>query len=250
VRDSTGIVTAKLLAEKANPQADVIWGLAATSLALLDKEGMLTPYAPQGLSAIDAKYRSAANPPAWVGMDVCLGHLLQHRGSAKAGPAQADFLGRPDQAGLCRQDRHAQSGFFRHRLPGCLGLAADDGRRKGWAYMDALHKNIGQYTHSGSKPCKQAATGEFPIGIAFEYRAVKTKKEGAPIDVILPAEGLGWDIEATAIVKGSKHLEAAKLADFSASKEPWPCMKRTSPWSPSPAWPSRTSCCRPTTRSA
>jgi iron(III) transport system substrate-binding protein len=31
VRDSTGIVTAKVLAEKANPQADVIWGLAASS---------------------------------------------------------------------------------------------------------------------------------------------------------------------------------------------------------------------------
>ena len=31
VRDSTGIITAKLLAEKDNPQADVIWGLAATS---------------------------------------------------------------------------------------------------------------------------------------------------------------------------------------------------------------------------
>ena len=35
VRDSTGIVTAKLLAEKDNPQADVVWGLAATSLMLL-----------------------------------------------------------------------------------------------------------------------------------------------------------------------------------------------------------------------
>ena len=35
VRDSTGIVTAKLLAEKDNPQADVIWGLAATSLLLM-----------------------------------------------------------------------------------------------------------------------------------------------------------------------------------------------------------------------
>src|SRR4249920_2878001 len=44
VRDSTGIVTAKLLAEKANPQADVVWGLAATSLKLLDKEQMLMPY--------------------------------------------------------------------------------------------------------------------------------------------------------------------------------------------------------------
>ena len=39
VRDSTGIVTAKLLAEKNNPQADVIWGLAATSLLLMKSEG-------------------------------------------------------------------------------------------------------------------------------------------------------------------------------------------------------------------
>jgi len=30
VRDSTGIITAKLLAEKARPQADAVWGLAAT----------------------------------------------------------------------------------------------------------------------------------------------------------------------------------------------------------------------------
>ena len=32
VRDSTGIITTKLLAEKANPQADVVWGLAVTSI--------------------------------------------------------------------------------------------------------------------------------------------------------------------------------------------------------------------------
>ena len=37
VRDSTGIVTAKLLAEKNNPRADVIWGLAATSLMLMSE---------------------------------------------------------------------------------------------------------------------------------------------------------------------------------------------------------------------
>ena len=38
VRDSTGIITAKLLAEKNNPQADVVWGLAGTSLLLLKSE--------------------------------------------------------------------------------------------------------------------------------------------------------------------------------------------------------------------
>src|SRR5213595_2001279 len=32
VRDSTGVITAKLLAEKANPQADVVMGVAASSL--------------------------------------------------------------------------------------------------------------------------------------------------------------------------------------------------------------------------
>ena len=50
VRDSTGIVTAKLLAEKNNPRADVIWGLAATSLMLLKSEGMLQAYSPKGLN--------------------------------------------------------------------------------------------------------------------------------------------------------------------------------------------------------
>ncbi len=47
VRDSTGVITARLLAEKNNPRADVVWGLAATSLMLLQDEGMLLPYSPK-----------------------------------------------------------------------------------------------------------------------------------------------------------------------------------------------------------
>ncbi|MEC8188507.1 MAG: extracellular solute-binding protein, partial [SAR324 cluster bacterium] len=62
VRDSTGIVTAKLLAEKNNPRADVIWGLAATSLMLLKSEGMLQAYSPKGIDKLDPKFRDAANP--------------------------------------------------------------------------------------------------------------------------------------------------------------------------------------------
>ncbi len=58
VRDSTGIVTAKLLAEKNNPQADVVWGLAGTSLLLLKAEGMLEPYAPT-VSATVSRRRQA-----------------------------------------------------------------------------------------------------------------------------------------------------------------------------------------------
>lgn len=48
---------------------------------------------------------------------------------------------------------------------------------------------------------------------------MKLKADGAPIEPVFPKEGLGWEIEGTAIVKGTKKMEAArKLADFSASR--------------------------------
>ncbi|MCZ8255866.1 MAG: extracellular solute-binding protein, partial [Polaromonas sp.] len=70
VRDSTGVITAKLLAEKSNPQADAVMGVAASSLALLDKQGMLEPYAPINLDGIMSQYRDKKKVPAWFGMDV------------------------------------------------------------------------------------------------------------------------------------------------------------------------------------
>ncbi|RMD60973.1 MAG: putative 2-aminoethylphosphonate ABC transporter substrate-binding protein, partial [Alphaproteobacteria bacterium] len=83
-----------------------------------------------------------------------------------------------------------------------------------------LHENISHYTHSGSKPCKQAAAGEIPIGISFAFRGAKSKAKGAPIEIIIPSEGVGWDMEATAIVRGTDNLEAAKrLVDWSITEK-------------------------------
>ena len=86
--------------------------------------------------------------------------------------------------------------------------------------MDALHENIARYTHSGSKPCKLAGAGEIPIGISFAFRGAKEKANGAPIEVIVPSEGIGWDMEATAIIAGTSKLDAAKtLVDWTISKK-------------------------------
>lgn len=68
-RDSTGIVTAKILAEQGQQRGDAIWGLAVTSMLLLEKKGLLEPYAPKNLAAIKPSFRDPANPPAWVGME-------------------------------------------------------------------------------------------------------------------------------------------------------------------------------------
>ena len=64
-RDSAGIQTAKLLAEKNNPQADVVMGLAATSLMLLKAEGMSHPYAPAGVE--NSIRDSSTNPTRPIG---------------------------------------------------------------------------------------------------------------------------------------------------------------------------------------
>jgi iron(III) transport system substrate-binding protein len=94
------------------------------------------------------------------------------------------------------------------------------GEDAGWKYMDALHQNIAQYIHSGSAPCVQAAKGERLIGIGLDMRGASEKTKGAPIDLIVPKEGLGWEMEATGIVKGTKNLAAAKkLADWAASEK-------------------------------
>lgn len=221
VRDSTGIVTAKLLAEKAAPQADVVMGLAASSLLVLEKEGMLQAYAPKGVEKLSKQYVDTANPPAWVGMDVwgatvCFNTVEAAKLGLKKPETWKDLL-KAEYKGKIVMPNPASSGTGYFDVSAWLTLW---GEKDGWAFMDKLHDNIAQYTHSGSKPCKQAAAGEFPIGISFEYRAAKLKSEGAPIDLVFPKEGLGWDLEATGIVKGTKNLDAAKkLADWSASKQ-------------------------------
>ncbi len=225
VRDSTGVITAKLLAEKGNPQADAVMGVAASSLALLDKNGMLVPYAPLNLDAIMSQYRDKKNPPAWFGMDVwgatvCFNTVeAQKRNIPK--PETWKDLTKPVYKGQVVMPNPASSGTGFFDVSAWLTLWGDDnGKGGGWKYMDALHENIAQYTHSGSKPCNMAASGEFVVGISFEYRANANKAKGAPIDLVFPKEGLGWDLEAFAIHKGTKKLDAAKkLADWASSKD-------------------------------
>lgn len=225
VRDSTGVITAKLLAEKGNPQADAVMGVAASSLALLDKQGMLEPYAPSGLAAIAAQYRDKKAVPAWFGMDVwgatiCFNTVEAAKKNIPKPETWKD-LTKPIYKGQVVMPNPASSGTGFFDVTAWLTLFGDDGGKGGgWIFMNGLHENIAQYTHSGSKPCNMAGSGEFVVGISFEYRANSNKAKGAPIDLVFPSEGLGWDLEAFAIHKGTRKLEAAKkLADWASSKE-------------------------------
>ena len=221
VRDSTGIITSRLLSEKDNPQADVVHILASTSMMIMAKEGMFHPYQPAGYDAIDAKFKDRDDPPNWVGNfayigTVCFNEIEAEKKSLPKPASWKDLLD-PVYKGQVVMSNPNSSGT------GYLNISAwiqTMGEEAAWSFLDGLHENIAVYLHSGSKPCVMAATGEFPVGISFAFRGVKEKKKGAPIDIISPSEGVGWEMVATGIVKGTKNLEAArKFADWANSED-------------------------------
>ncbi len=220
VRDSTGVITARLLAEKDNPRADVIWGLGASSIALFDSMGMLQGYTPKGADQIKPVFRSDKNPAMWTGMDAWLAVMCYNtiEGGKKNMPKPTSWadLANPVYKDSVVMPNPASSGTGYQAVYAWLQIM---GEKAGWEFMDKLHQNVAVYTHSGSAPCVQAAKGERVIGIGFDMRGAKEKTAGAPIDIILAKEGAPWDMEATAIVKGTKNMAAAqKVADFAISK--------------------------------
>ena len=221
VRDSTGVITARVLAEKDNPRADVIWGLGASSIALFDSMDMLQGYTPKGADQIKPTFRSSKNPATWTGMDAWLAVMCYNtvEGPKKNLPKPVSWadLGNPVYKDSIVMPNPASSGTGYQAVYAWIQIMGEQGA---WEFMDKLHQNIAVYTHSGSAPCVQAAKGERAIGIGFDMRGAREKTAGAPIDIILAKEGAPWDMEATAIVKGTKNMAAAqKLADFAVSKK-------------------------------
>ena len=221
VRDSTGIITARILAEidSGGTKADVFLGTSATSLLVVDQKGMLLPYAPKGLDKLDAKFRDPRNPPHWVGIDayaavVCYNTVEAKKFNLPKPTSWKDLLDPVYKDHLVMPNPNSSgTGFL--TVSSWLQLMGEDAA---WKYMDALHQNMARYTHSGSKPCRLAASGEYPIGISFAFRGAKLKAQGAPLDLILPKEGIGWEVEASGIIKTTQKLEAAKaLMDWHIS---------------------------------
>lgn len=220
VRDSTGVITARLIAERANPRADVIWGLSVFSLLQLEAMQMLEPYTPRGAEALRANMRSPRNPMTWTGMDafvsaVCFNTIVAQQRGLPRPATWADLLD-PRFRGQVAMPNPNSSGTGFLTIAGWMGTM---GEARAWDYMTRLHENVQVYTHSGSAPCNNAARGEYAVGLSFDMRSVALRNQGAPIDIIVPSDGVGFDLEATAILRGTRNAEAARrLADFAVSR--------------------------------
>jgi iron(III) transport system substrate-binding protein len=212
VRDSTGIITARLMAEGAGTKADVVWGLAATSLLNADRAGLLAPYSPKGLDQISPEFRDPRQVPHWEGFDAFMTAFAVNtaelaKTNAPVPASYADLI-KPAYKGMISMPNPSMSGTGFLTVAGLLQTMGEDA---GWKYLDALNQNVATYTHSGSAPAELASTGEHPIGISFDFRVLQEVKKGGPVVIVFPAEKSGWEMEANALVQKPDIKPAAKV---------------------------------------
>ena len=96
------------------------------------------------------------------------------------------------------------------------------GHDEGIQYLVDLDKNIQVYTKSGSGPSKNVGTGECVIGIGFLHDGITQIVDNGydNVQLIIPSSGTSFEIGATAIFKGAKHPNAAKLwVEYALSPE-------------------------------
>ncbi len=219
LRLSTGDLGARILAESANPQNDVIWAWALTNVLDPRVLALLEPYQPAAAKALAPQFR--AKDGKWFAITGYMEALCVNTDRLKAKglpmPKDWDDLLDPRFKGEILMPSPVSSGTGYVQISALLQRL---GEEKGWAFLKSLDANIAQYTKSGSAPCKRTALGEFTVGASLVLAATQSIKEGYPIKMVVPASGAGYEIGASALMAGAKNKpDAKRVLDWMVSQD-------------------------------
>ena len=212
-RKSSGETFAQIKAEARNPKGDVWWGGTGDPHLQAAEEGLTLEYKSPMLDqlhdwatrqASDSGYRTVGIYAGALGFGYNT-ELLEKKG-LKAPECWAD-LTKPEYKGEVQIANPNSSGTAYTTLATIVQIF---GEEKGFEFMKGLHRNINQYTKSGSAPIKAAARGETTIGITFMHDIVTQIVNGFPLVIVAPCEGTGYEIGSMSIIKGARNLESAK----------------------------------------
>ncbi|GAB4564714.1 MAG: ABC transporter substrate-binding protein [Anaerolineae bacterium] len=212
VRMSSGESLTRLRNEKDNPQFDIWWGGPIDSFIAAKNEGLLEPYkSPNAENIIDPQLMKDPDD-YWVGIYVgSLGFatnknfLEEHPGLEP--PRSWDDLLKPEFKGQLMVAHPSSSGTSYTALCTILQIK---GEEEGWEFLRKYAQQVLQFTKSGAAPAKFVGQGEAAVGIVFSHDIVAEIEKGAPLVLTFPEEGTGYEIGGMGIVKGAKHLDAAK----------------------------------------
>ena len=221
LRLSTGEVQAKITEEKGNPSADVWFGGTNDPYNESAKLGLLMAYeAKNAKNLASPMYRDADG--YWYGIyKGILGFMVNTEELKRLNleaPKGWDDLLKPEYKDKIWLSNPNTAGTAKLVINTLVQLKGHDEAMK---YFVELDKNIAQYTKSGSGPSKKVGIGECTIGIGFLHDGITQILDGYDnISLVIPKSGTSFEIGATAIFKGAKHPNAAKLwIEFALSPE-------------------------------
>ncbi len=223
IRNGSGSTLAKVEAEKRNPQADVWYGGTLDPQSQAGEMDLLIPYVSANLQHIMPQFRDPAKRKGNYSSAVYVGILgfgintdrLKEKNLPE--PKCWKDLTDPIYKGEIQIADPQSSGTAYTALATFAQLWGDE---PAFDYLKKLNANVSQYTKSGIAPARNAARGETAIGIGFLHDYSLEKEKGAPLKLISPCEGSGYEVGGISILKGARNLDNAKLfVDWALSKE-------------------------------
>ena len=229
---TTGLVN-RLIAEGANPQADVFWSGEFVQTILLKDAGVLSPYQSPNSTDIPPKYMDPEGFWSSVGgrarVLIINTDLVSEADLPSSIYDLLDPTWSPEHIGIAYP-------LFGTTATQAAALYALLGPEEGKALFEALQSRGIQIVDGNSVVRDLVASGQFAFGLTDTDDACGAIERGAPVRIVFPDQGAG-EIgtliipNTVGLIAGSTNLaEGKELIDYLLSKEAEEAMIRSG-WS-------------------
>lgn len=218
IQAGTGELFTKMDSEKNNPVADVMFGGAYSTFT--QNEDLFEPYTSANNDKVIEDYQ---NKTGYITPYVLDGSMLIVNNSLLGDlkiEGYEDLLNEQLKGKIATADPASSSSAFAQLTNMLLAMGGYEDQGA-WDYVKELFTNIdGKIASGSSNVYKSVADGEMVVGLTYEDPSVALVNSGADVSIVYPKEGAVFLPAGSAIIKGAKNMENAKLfIDFIISQE-------------------------------
>ena len=211
VKMGSSDIIRRAVAEKDNPQADVIWSIGAEQLE--GNPAILEDYKPKEWNKISPVFKVGNKWLPYTGI-VMVFVVNTNKLQAADYPRKWTDLSHPKYSRLVSSARADKSGSSYMQLATVINIYKDNG----WNVYRSILANF-ELSGSSSAVPRFVNDGEAAVGITLEDNAYRYVSGGGPVKIIYPEDGTTAAPDGIALVKNGPNAGAGKMfIDWALSK--------------------------------